>query len=205
MSLRTRSGCALAVVLLIVAGCSHSPSRIVAPSISASGAAAKAMELYDTNHDGKISGAELDACPALKAGLEKIDTNGEGTITAEKLTARIKAWQESNIGRLGAGCTVLRNGKALADAEVKFVPEKILGSNMPPASGKTNNRGYAAISVPLTTPKDPPGAPPGYYRVEITKDGDNIPAKYNTATVLGEELAMDAKSSQKGITFNLAY
>ena len=33
-----------------------------------------------------------------------------------------------------------------------------------------------------------PGLSPGFYRVEITKEGDNIPAKYNTATTLGLEI-----------------
>lgn len=33
--------------------------------------------------------------------------------------------------------------------------------------------------------------PPGFYRVEITKDGLNIPAKYNTETILGTEISYE--------------
>jgi len=162
------------------------------------------MEQYDTNKDGKISGAELDACPALKSGMENIDPSHEGTITAEKLTARIKAWQEYKIGRMGARCSVMRNGEPLANADVKFVPEKFLGASIPAAVGKTGTNGSAVMSVPLTDAKDLPGVVPGYYRVEITK-GSEIPAKYNTATIFGEEVAPDAKSSKSGMTFNLEY
>jgi hypothetical protein len=51
----------------------------------------------------------------------------------------------------------------------------------------------------------PPGVAPGLYRVEITKDGEDIPAKYNTDTVFGQEVAMDAKGIQEGIRFELKY
>ena len=48
------------------------------------------------------------------------------------------------------------------------------------------------ISQPSRGGDDPgTGMCPGFYRVEITK-GNEIPAKYNTATILGEEVAGDA-------------
>ena len=43
-------------------------------------------------------------------------------------------------------------------------------------------------SVPVNGPDDVQGVPPGFYRVEITKAGEQIPAKYNTATTLGGEV-----------------
>ena len=43
------------------------------------------------------------------------------------------------------------------------------------------------------------------YRVEITKDGENIPAKYNTETILGQEVSLDNIDLQMGIKFNLKY
>ena len=197
-------GFVLAVGVLMDAGCSERP-HLYPPSINASAAGAKAMEMYDTDKDGTISGAELDKCPALKAALAQIDTNGEGTITAAKIAARIEQWQKKPIARMQLACVVLRNGNPLAGAEVKFVPEKFLGDDIKTASGVTNSSGRASLSVPTTGPKDPRGVAFGLYRIEITKPGDNIPAKYNTETTLGQEVALDSPSLKNGIKFNLQY
>ena len=96
------------------------------------------------------------------------------------------------------------NGKPLAGAEVKFVPETFLGDDIKTASGKTNQAGMARLSVATTSRADPPGVAFGLYRVEITKPGDNIPAKYNTETTLGQEVALDAPNIQN-IRFDLHY
>ena len=205
MFVRTMTGCALAVILAVAVGCQRGPSRLYPPPIDASAAGAKAIEMYDTDKDGKISGAELDKCPALRAALAQIDATGEGSITAAKITARIKAWQDSKLGRMSLSCTVLHNGKPLANAGVKFVPEKFLGENVKTASGKTDANGVAMISVPTTGRDDPPGVAPGLYRVEITKAGDNVPAKYNSDTTLGQEVALDAQGLREGVKFDLKY
>ena len=69
------------------------------------------------------------------------------------------------------------------------MPEEFLGPNMKVATGKTDQNGTANISIPTSGQRyDPPGVPQGFYRVEITKAGLNIPAKYNTETVLGHEV-----------------
>jgi hypothetical protein len=162
--------------------------------------------MYDTNKDGKISGDELDKCGALKSAIAQIDKGGEGFITAEKIATRVKEWQDSKLGRMSMTCLIQHNGQPLADADVKFVPEKFLGSNMIVASGKTDKNGLAVISIPTSGERtDPPGVPPGLYRVEVTKAGANIPAKYNTDTILGQEVALDAKGIREGIKFNLKY
>ena len=191
MFFRTLTGCVLAISLMVAIGCQRKPPRLYPPPIDASAAGAQAIEMYDTNKDGKISGAELDKCPALKAAMARIDRTGEGAITAAMITARIRAWQDSKLGRMPFMCTVLHNGKPLVGAEVKLVPEKFLGDKMQTASGKTNQNGMAMLSVPTTGRDDPPGVAPGLYRVEITK-GSEIPAKYNTETTLGQEVAQDA-------------
>jgi hypothetical protein len=202
---RTTTACVFALGLVWLSGCSRGPSRIYPPSIDASAAGVKAMEMYDTNKDGKLSGAELDKCPALKAAMAQIDTDGDGTITAAKITARIRAWQESKVGRTQLTCTVLRNGRPLAGADVKFVPEKFLGDSIKPAEGKTDQNGIATISIPTTDRSDPPGVALGFYRVEITKAGENVPAQYNTNTTLGHEVSHDARAAMEGIKFSLKY
>lgn len=185
----------MAVYLSIPAGCMRQPSRIVPPSIDADNAGLKALEMYDNNKDGKISGAELDKVPALKDALPVLNSNTDKGVAAADITARIKAWQETKVGRMTLSCLITRNGKPLEGAEVKFVPEKFLGDNVPVCTGTTKGDGYAMISVPLSGPEDYPGVPPGYYRVEITKAGENIAAKYNTQTIYGVEIAPDTRRS----------
>jgi Ca2+-binding EF-hand superfamily protein len=192
--------------LMILMGCQRGPSRIEPPSINASAAGSEAMEMFDTNKDGKISGAEFDKVPSLKSNLKRLDANGDGAVTADEITDRIKFWQDVlKTGRQSVHCIVKHNGQPLADAEVKFVPEKFLGDNIKTATGKTNASGMCRLSVPLEGKDDVPGIPPGFYRVEITKPGQNIPAKYNTATILGLDCANDNESMIRGITFDLNY
>ena len=195
----------LVLGLIVALGCTRGPSRLQPPSINASSAGSEAIAMYDADKDGKISGPELDKCPALKAAMAQIDKTGEGAITANMITERIKAWQNSKLGRTSLSCTVLHNGRPLSDAEVRFVPEKFLGENVKIAQGKTYQSGVAMISVETTDRSDSPGIGPGLYRVEITKAGKNIPAKYNTETTLGQEVALDANGIQDGIRINLAY
>jgi len=204
---RVASGAVVAAVvsLMLSGGCSRAAPRLEPPTIDAASAGAKAIEQYDANKDGKISGAELDKTPALKAAIARIDAGGAGEITADKIAARIKVWQESKSARMPLSCTVLHNGKPLAGAEVKFVPEAFLGENIKTATGKTDANGVAMLSIPTAGSNDPPGVAPGFYRVEIAKSGENIPAKYNSQTTLGQEAAVDTPENIYGIKFDLRY
>jgi hypothetical protein len=183
----------------------RAPRRFPVPKIDAKGAGAKAIELYDANHDGKLSGEELDKCPGLKAALHEVDPDGSGEITADMIAARIEAWQRSKLARMTVSCKVLLDGEPMAGAEVKFVPEKFLGKNLKVATGKTDANGMAMLSIPTVGPGDPPGVAPGFYRVEITKADEKIPAEYNTDTIFGQEVATDAKNikNMQGIKFEL--
>jgi hypothetical protein len=180
-------------------------TRLMPPLIDAKAAGAKAIEMFDANKDGKLSGKELDKCPGLKAALAEVDPNGQGEITADMIAKRIQAWIDTKLGRASVACTVLHNGKPMDGASVRFVPEKFLGKNMTVGSGKTDKNGVAMISIEISGPQDLPGVAPGLYRVEITKDGEKIPAKYNTKTTLGQEIAMDAHGMHEGIKCDLDY
>ncbi len=200
----------LAFAAVSITGCSGRPfNGDSAPRLPAVEIGRTAIRQCDTNRDGKISGTELDHCPGLKAAVSRLDPSGNGEITAAMITARIDAWQKSKLGRMSYGCIVTRNGKPLEGATVKLVPEKFLGHWITTATGISDKNGQAdiAVAVPSTLPagrRMPRGLPPGFYRVEITKPGEKIPAKYNTKTVLGQEIAMDA-GIEDGIRFDLTY
>jgi hypothetical protein len=180
----------------------------VQPSYNATEEAAKAMELFDANKDGKISGEELEKSPGLKAALKVLGTDQEKGITADHIVVRVKKWKKSQIGRTSLSCMVTHDGKPLVDANVKFVPEPFLNDALKEtATGTTNATGMAMISLPTTLGPNPlpPGIPPGMYRVEVTKFGESIPEKYNSATILGQEVSLDNLDMQMGIKFDLKY
>lgn len=206
MSYQMTVGCGLVLAGLLVVGpgCTRTPPRVYAPSISASAAGTQAIEMFDADKDGKLSGEELNKCPGLKAALKQINPSGQG-VTAEMITARIKTWQASQGGLMTVGCRVLHNGQPLEGAEVKFVPEKFLGKNMKTASGTTNKYGSAVIMVETPGPSGQRGIPPGFYRVEITKPGLNIPAMYNTDTIFGQEVPIDPRQLLGGMNFDLKF
>jgi hypothetical protein len=192
--------------LICLAGCSKTP-KSYAPQIDADAAGKTALEQYDVNGDGKISGPELDRAASLKSNLEKIDTDNDKALTAEEIATRIRFWQSDKLysSRAPIHLLVYHNRKPLAGAEVKLVPEKFLGDTMKIARGKTEFSGSAILRCAGDGPDDPPGVGPGFYRVEITKPGEPIPAKYNTETVLGIDTTADNPSLAKGIRFHLKY
>ena len=200
----SRGGWMLAVVALVMVGCwGGGPSRVVAPEVNASAAAAEALAQYDTNKDGKIAGAELDAVPALKLALPKLNPGGN-SVDAAQIAARIAQWKESKVGRLALAVIVNRRGKPLAGATVTLVPEKFQGDVLPTGVGTTDESGSVGPSATGSSPGEG-GMPPGFYRVEITKAGEKIPEKYNTKTTLGIEVANDGVGMQTAIIYDLIY
>jgi hypothetical protein len=207
--------------LVVGAGCDRG-ARVPLPSLNPAAAAKAALDEYDTNKDGKISGEELDKCPALKSALARLNpksegiVNGDGAvtkgpgnkaemkddgITAEMLQNVMEAWVKKRLGRVTYTCQFYHNGKPLAGASVKFVPEKFLGTGVPAAEATTGVTGSASVSIPKATPQ---GIAVGFYRVEVTKDGENIPATYNTESTLGSA-AFGPNAGAVGATFNLKY
>ena len=193
----------------------------------ASDAGAKAIAQLDANKDGVLDYDELAKAPGLRAGVATIKKLAtfrgpkppesqlrSEKISAEEIDARIQAWKALGAGRIAVPCRVYRVNKKgghgkpqpLADAQVKFVPEAFLGPGLSPGAGTTDKGGMAMIVQPSRGGDDPAfGVSPGFYRVEITK-GSEIPAKYNTDTVLGVEVASDAPGlSGGGPTFELDY
>jgi hypothetical protein len=183
------------------AGCSNQPARFIPPSIDPTAAGQAALELYDTNHDGAITGAELDQCPGIKSALPKYDAGG-GKVTAGSIAARIRQWQESKIGSMGLNVIVSLDGQELEGATIMFDPEKFLGPDVLQAGGISGPHGMTPIRM-----KEKPGVQLGLYKVRVSKvvgDRETIPAKFNTATTLGIEVSPAGNGPPTGIpTFKL--
>src|SRR5277367_3599336 len=82
-----------------VIGCGHSMKPAVLPDRPDAAAASKAMELYDTNHDGYLDAKELEKVPGLKAAIKEVAGDHADKISKEQIEARIRSWAESGIGR----------------------------------------------------------------------------------------------------------
>jgi hypothetical protein len=185
-------------------GCGGSDPPRVVPDLPDASAADKAMQLYDTNHDGFLDAQELEQAPGLKAALQQVDTNQDGKISKEEIAVRIKLWAELQIARMPVVRRVTHNGQPLAGAKVVFVPEKFLGGTIQSGSGTTSAMGVVDVSSPYAADPKVKGLSPGFYRVEITKAGENIPAKYNTETTLGAEVG-GGRDAKNNLTFDLEY
>lgn len=200
--------------LVTCLGCSGPPPDVGfrgPPRYDAQRAGETAVAWYDQDGDGRLSGDELKKCPGLKAAMSRIDPTGNNGVTAQTIAARIREWEKSKVARVSIVCVVKHNGTPLAGAHVLFVPEKFLGDKGEAASGQTNEKGEATIRSPPpdSQTRYPSGVVPGFYRVEITKQGADVPSKYNTKTVLGQEVARGAiytpLDAEGRIEFNLKY
>ena len=114
----------------------------------------------------------LERAPGLKAALLRVPHDPQGHIAAGDIETRIAAWKQSGLARTLVWCLITKNGKPLAGAVVTFVPEEFLGPEVKPGRGVTDAKGCAAISIEGA---NPPGMSCGFYRVEVTKPGENIP------------------------------
>lgn len=198
---------AVALVALLASGCwMRGPARVHPPDFNPA-AGQDAMEKYDANGDGEVTGEELDAAPALKAAIEQLDQDSSGGVSAKEVNARVDRWLEDKIGLTSFTCTIRMDGRPLDGATVTMVPEEFLGEKVKPATGVTDANGVAILSI-ADPPQGASGVAAGFYRVEISKkEGgqESIPAKYNTQTTLGQEVALDARGMEEGgVTFELS-
>ncbi len=173
---------AVAVGLMAVSvGCSG-PSRIAAPAWDPAANAAKAMELWDTNQDGKLDEEELRQCPGVRSDMGAIDADRDRAISREELQKRLEAFQETKLGLKAAFFTVRFNGKPLSDTEVRFVPEEFLAGIIEPATGKTNRAG---VVRPQAESAEVQAMQVGYYRLEVNSPQISTDAQKEAVRAVG--------------------
>ncbi len=197
------------LLMLGVLGCGSGPARIDAPSLSASRIAQAAIDQYDTDGDGTITGAELEQAPSLKASVASLDSDGDGGVSESEIAARVKSWMSSGLGLTAIMCKVTLDGRPLSGATVTFEPEEFQGEAVKPGVGETGTDGVASPSIAKEDRQNPlfGGMSVGLYKVRISKPAngrETIPAKYNTETILGQEIAVDgANMDDRYLTFAL--
>lgn len=150
----------------------------------------QAMAEYDKNNDGKLDSAELEKCPALYKSLAQLDRNGDSALDAEEIAERMREYQRSNIGVTSSLPRFVRNGRPLSGATVTLVPEPFMAGSISLAKGVTSEDGRLRAQAEDVAI---PGVRCGFYRVQVSlKDAsgqETLPAKYNSATTLGQEFA----------------
>lgn len=175
--------------LFSLTGCGGSPTRV---PLDPEAVAQRALAEYDKNKDGKLDASELERCPALKTALMVADTNKDGCLDAEEIAERIRKYQAHNVVIFAFPCRVLRDGAEVPGATVTFRPEKFMGESAKPATGTSNAHGLVMLQVE--------GAPDvgvylGSYRIEVSlkseAGNEQLPARYNVNTNLGQEVAPD--------------
>jgi hypothetical protein len=176
---------------VLMGGCSSGPEGVKPPKINVSSAAAQAIELYDTNHDGKLSQEELAKCPAILITLDVYDANHDKFVDQQEIQDHLAYLLRNGTGATQLACNITYQGSPIAGAKVVFEPEPYLGNDIQAAEGVTNNSGAADLGMP---PEKAPAALKnmkliqyGTYKVRITHPTIKLPAKYNTDTTLGYE------------------
>ncbi len=194
---------------LLVVGCSSQPSRVSPVEIDPSDASSAALEMYDKDGDSAIGGGELDAVPGIKKHLGKYDSNSDGKVGRDEIQSRLQSMIDEKTALLGATFIVQFDGQLLEGATVELVPEGYLGENVKPATGETGPTGLARLShadefLPKTANGRPlPGVFAGTYKIRVTHPSRNIPAKYNSATQIGEEIAHDLNPTDAAMPLSL--
>jgi hypothetical protein len=158
--------------------------------VSPEEAARTALAEYDSNSDGYIDENEAARSPGLKTAIGHWSKNGK--LTADEIIERFRRYGESDVAIVGIHCRVLLNGTPLQGATVTFVPENFMGSNVKPATGVSDELGYADLRI---EGQEYSGVHRGVYRIVVSRKdtGGNelLPARYNSETTLGEEVAED--------------
>jgi hypothetical protein len=196
---------AFVVGLALLAGCSGGDTPAGEPEVWPEKAGAQAVADYDTNKDGLLDAKELEPCPGLLGAMKRLDKNGDGHLSADEIRDRLAFFQQMG-PQTDAAVEVTLDGRPLAGATVTLVPEKFMGPSLKSASTVTNPEGTGYL---MTEGTNYVQVAHGYYKVQVSKvvqGREVIPARYNTQTVLGQEVApeRDGRGSRSVVRLRLS-
>ena len=200
----------LVLFVALLCGCRYRLPALKPPEFDPETASAAAMSQYDSNGDGEIDKTELKSAPGLTYLKDSIDENDDGKITQDEISSMIQTkWLDSTAGVMRVSVEVYINRQPLDGATVTLEPEEFLGDVIFPATGTTGDDGFGPVSVAeenLPHKNVRSGVLPGLYLVRISKEVNGkeiVPAKYNTETTLGIEVADRAPYMPGPAEFNL--
>ena len=160
---------ALLLALLFTTGCvkTQDEKDAITPWPDPETTAANAIELYDTNHNGKIDGAEFDATPALKYACVYMDRNGDKMLDQQEIATQIQLWIEYGIKYSEISVTFTENGQPLTDTEATFTPEPFLGPSYTVAT--SNVQSGNCLPKSEGAPEEAHGIRTGFYTITFDK------------------------------------
>ena len=195
------------LALVVIAGCSDVPKAPPRFQIDPRQAAAAAMKLYDKNGDGTLDAKELKASPPLLELLKNLQSRSPGhpdCLTAEDVSGRLNEWLKAPTILVPGTAMVYLDDKLLEGATVTYEPEPFLGPSYHCHQGQTNAVGMARLDPEIE--QYPGSIYVGLYRVRISKKvngRETLPARYNTESELGREVATNIRDSRANGMFRL--
>lgn len=180
------TACALGP-LVIFSGCARGPARLAAPTLDASAVATALVARVDRDGDGAVSVAECVAVPSIGRVFSQYDADGDGRLTATEIADRIRRWQATRVARVSCSVAVAFEGRPLADAVVRLVPEPEFEGKVPAAEGRTDATGQVSPQAGGNAP----GIAPGLYKVVIEHAKLAKSPQFNSETTLGLQIAPD--------------
>lgn len=187
-------------------GCSLSLPPVKPPRIDTAAAAEGALAEFDIDQDGTISREEARThCVGMAESWDRYDTDGDDRIDKTELEQRFLAWSDGDTGLMNLRVQLELRGMPLTDADIRLTPFEFLGRNVLPATGTTDQYGYAFMAIPKDLLPDSQqathGMQVGLYRVSITHPTVKLAQKYNQKTELSADLS--AAEANTGIHFRL--
>lgn len=183
------------MTIAMLCGCSQrGPVRTLdVPEFDPKAAAAAAISACDTDGDGSLSAAEIEASPGLEAAAPRIDTDGDRALSRNELEARFTTYRTAAAAIVPVKYQATLDGRPLAAATVSLAPESFMGAAYTASSGTTAGTGDVVISADTVRQRGYAGVHPGIYRVTVTPAGAAKPATHAKAgeTELGLEVAPD--------------
>jgi len=176
-------------VAFAAAGCSGRRAEWqIPPDLDPPGITGCLMKAADGDGDGRLTGDELMAVPALQSAVSVLDADGDSSLAAAEVEAWLTSVVQEGLAAQEAPLRVTQDGRPVADALVRLVPEPCMGDGIEPAEGRTDETGLVFLNIPT---RRTGGVRCGLYRMEIRGkgvDGQPLPARYNSATTLGYAL-----------------
>ena len=176
-----------AFITIICSACG--PPRVKLPPLDPADAGRQAMATFDTDGDGSLSNGELTQCPGLSSSMATVDKDKDGQVTEAEIRERLEEHRATGVALTSINCMVYLDGRPLEGASIRFVPEGFQGEGIQMAVGETGRGGSTTLAIPGA---ELPGIHCGFYRVEISRknaaDNEGLPAKYNSESVLGQEV-----------------